>query len=48
MWNYYCAIQILILLVLRSNVYPPASVDMVINAVSGIINLSSIDKKQIA
>jgi hypothetical protein len=28
--------------------YPPASVDMVINSVSGIINLSSLDKKQIA
>ena len=48
MWLYYCALQIVILLVLRSNMYPPASVDMVINSVSGIINLSSLDKKQIA
>jgi hypothetical protein len=28
--------------------FPPASVDMVINAISGIINLSSLDKKQFA
>ena len=28
--------------------FPPASVDLVINAISGIINLSSLDKKQIA
>ena len=48
MWNYYCALQIVILLVLRSNMFPPASVDLIINAVSGIINLSSLDKKQIA
>lgn len=44
MWLYYCALQIVILLVLRSNMYPPASVDIVINSVSGIINLSSLDK----
>ena len=48
MWLYYCALQIVILLVLRSNMFPPASVDIVINTVSGIINLSSLDKKKIA
>ena len=48
MWLYYCALQIVILLVLRSNMFPPASVEIVINAISGIINLSSLDKKQIA
>ena len=43
-WLYYCALQIAILLVKRSNVITPASVDLVIDAISGVINLSSIDK----
>ena len=48
MWLYYCALQIVILLAQHSNMFAPASVDLVIDSVSGIINLSSLDKQQVA
>ena len=48
MWLYYCALQIVILLATRSNMFPPASVVVAIESVSGVINLSSLDKRKIA
>ena len=47
-WLYYCTLQIVIFLVKRSNMILPASVEIVIDAISGIINLSSLDKQKIA
>jgi hypothetical protein len=43
-WLYYCALQIVLLLAKRSNIVLPASVELVVDAISGIINLSSLDK----
>jgi hypothetical protein len=48
MWLYYCALQIVILLVQRSNIIAPSSVLIVFDTIAGIINLSSIDKQAIA
>ena len=48
MWLYYAALQLILLIAQRSNFYPPSSVDIVTSSVSGIINLTSLDKKQIA
>ena len=48
MWLFYCALQVLLLFVLRSNIQLPASVDIVVSSISGIINLSSLDKQLIA
>jgi hypothetical protein len=36
------------LLVQRSNLSVPSSVDIVMGSIAGIINLSSLDKEQIA
>ena len=47
-WLYYCALQIVILVVKRSNMVLPASVELAIDSISGIINLSSLDKQKIA
>jgi hypothetical protein len=47
-WLYYCSLQLVLLLAKRSNMVPPASVELVIDAISGIINLSSLDKQKIA
>jgi hypothetical protein len=44
MWIYYCALQIIILFVQRGNMFVPSSVEVFINSISGIINLSSLDK----
>jgi hypothetical protein len=41
-------LQLVLLLAKRSNMVPPASVELVIDAISGIINLSSLDKQKIA
>ena len=40
--------QIIILFVQQSNIFAPSSVEIVIESISGIINLSSLDKQQIA
>lgn len=48
MMQYFYALQIVVLFVLHSNMYMPASVDVVINSVNGIITLSSLDKNKIA
>ncbi len=48
MWLYYSALQILLLLVQRSNLSVPSSVDIVMGSIAGIINLSSLDKEKIA
>ena len=48
MWLYYCALQIMILLVQRMDLQEPASVDLIVDSISGIINLSSLDKQKIA
>ncbi len=45
---YYCALQTIILFVQQSNIFAPSSVEIVIESISGIINLSSLDKQQIA
>ena len=47
-WLYYCSLQLVLLLAKRSNMVPPASVEVVIDAISGIVNLSSLDKHKIA
>ena len=44
MWLYYAALQLELLLVQHSNFFPPSSVDVLIDSIAGIINLSSIDK----
>jgi hypothetical protein len=41
-------LQLVLLLAKRSNMVPPASVEVVIDAISGIVNLSSLDKHKIA
>jgi hypothetical protein len=48
MWLYFCALQLIILIVLHSNTPAPASVEIVVGQITGIINLSSIDKNAIA
>jgi len=48
MWLYYASLQLILLLVMHSNIYPPSSVELVFDAVSGIINLSSFDKQKAA
>jgi hypothetical protein len=48
MWLYFSALQIVLLLVLHSNMMLPASVELIIDAIAGIINLSSLDKRAVA
>ncbi len=48
MWLYFCALQLVLLLVLQSNISAPASVEMVISEIAGIINLSKLDKEAAA
>lgn len=48
MWLYACALQIIILMVMRSNIFIPASLEIVITSINNIINLAAFDKKQVA
>ena len=48
MWLYYSALQLILLLVMHSNMFAPSSVELVISSISGIINLSSFDKEKAA
>ena len=48
MWIYFCALQLILLIVLQSKLSAPASVEMVIGQIAGIINLSSLDKDKAA
>ena len=48
MWLYYASLQLILLIAQRINLYPPSSVDIVTTSISGIINLTSLDKNQIA
>ena len=48
MWLYFCALQLILLLVLQSNISAPTSVEMVISEIAGIINLSKLDKEAAA
>ena len=48
MWLYYSALQLILLIVMKSNMFTPSSVEIVITSVAGIINLSSLDKQKAA
>ena len=48
MWLYYCALQIVILIVRHINMFAPSSVEVFIDSISGIFNLSSLDKELVA
>ena len=45
-WLYYAALQIILLLALRFNMFAPASVEVIMNEIAGIINLSKLDLKR--
>jgi hypothetical protein len=48
MWVYYSALQIILIVNQKSNMQMPASVQAIISAIDGIVNLSSLDKKAAA
>jgi hypothetical protein len=47
MYVYFCILQILLLVNLNGKILAPASAELILNGVSGIINLSSFDKQAI-
>ena len=48
MWVYYSALQIILIVNQKSNIQMPASVQVIVSAIDGIVNLSSFDKKEAA
>jgi len=48
MWVYYSALQIILIVNQKSNIQMPASVQAIVSAIDGIVNLSSFDKKAAA
>ena len=48
MWIYYSALQIILIVNLKSKILMPASVQIIVNAIDGTVNLSSLDKKAVA
>jgi hypothetical protein len=48
MWIYYASLQLVLLIVLNSNTQVPVSVELIINQIAGIVNLTSLDKEAFA
>ena len=48
MYEYYCMIQLLLLINLNCNFQIPASADLLLSTINGIVNLSSFDKQELA
>lgn len=47
-WVFYSALQIMLIVNMKSNLPMPASVTVIVSAIDGIVNLSSLDKKAAA
>lgn len=48
MWIYYSSLLIIVVVCQKVNMQMPASVLTVLNAIAGVINISSFDKKTVA
>jgi hypothetical protein len=48
MWIYYSSLLIIVIVCQKVNMQMPASVLTVLNAIAGVINISSFDKKMVA
>jgi hypothetical protein len=48
MYIYFCALQIILLVNINGKILLPASAEILLSGVSGIVNLSSFDKQLVA